>query len=305
MNLNNFSSETSVHNSYLSVSTILNSLDAIVYVADIETHEMIFMNKLAIENFGNHKGAPCYSILQKGQDKPCDFCTNHLLVNDNNEPEKVHVWEFQNTINNNWYECRDQAIRWIDGRLVRMEIAIDITNRKKMETNLKLAKQKAENLASIDHLTQVRNRRSFFTDAKKMINSNEGFTSFIMIDVDYFKKINDTYGHIIGDKVLKSITVLIEKNIRKEDIFGRLGGEEFAILLPNIDLEIALKIADSLRKKIYEHNITIDDIIINVSCSFGVATLNEADIDEIYSNADNALYAAKNNGRNRVETYTI
>ena len=188
MNLNNFSSETSFHNSYLSISTILNSLDAVVYVADIETHEMLFMNKLAIETFGEHDGAPCYSILQKGQDKPCSFCTNHLLINGKNEAEKVHVWEFQNTITKDWYECRDQAIRWIDGRLVRMEIAIDITDRKKMETNLKLAKQNAEKLASIDDLTQIRNRRSFFLDSKKAIDSNDGFTSLIMLDIDYFKK---------------------------------------------------------------------------------------------------------------------
>lgn len=299
--MNNFSKDDTFNNAYLSISTILNSLDAAVYVADLQTHEMIFMNQSAIEHCGENNGAPCYTILQKDQDKPCNFCTNHLLVDEAGKPTGVHVWQFQNTINNNWYECRDQAIRWIDGRLVRMEIAIDITHRRELELGIELAKEAAEKLANIDDLTQTRNRRSFFEKSKYLIKESTGFTSLIMIDVDYFKSINDTYGHVIGDIVLKKLSELIKKNIRKEDIFGRVGGEEFALTIPNVDLSTGPRIAEELRKKINKYEINIDNKVLKISCSFGVVTLKDTTIDEMYKYADEALYKAKNGGRNRVE----
>lgn len=91
--MNNFSQDCcSDSTTLLSITTILNSLDAAVYVADLDTHEMIFMNKFAMENWGENTGAPCYSILQKEQDKPCEFCTNHLLVDEAGEPTGVYVW---------------------------------------------------------------------------------------------------------------------------------------------------------------------------------------------------------------------
>lgn len=302
--MNNFSRQYTPDNSYLSISTILNSLDAAVYVADMQTHEMIFMNRFAIENWGEPNGAPCYSIMQKGQKKPCSFCTNHLLVDKYGEPRSVHVWEFQNTVNNNWYECRDQAIRWIDGRLVRMEIAVDITQRKDMEQALKIAKEDAEKLACTDELTQIRNRRAIFEDADRMINESDIDISLIMMDIDYFKQINDTYGHCMGDRVLREVALLVEKNIRKEDVFGRVGGEEFALVVPNVDLYEVHRIAEDLRQKIYENKIVIGELTIEITCSFGVVSLDNSTFDKMYECADNALYSAKSNGRNRVEIYS-
>ncbi len=302
--MNNFLNNNSIESAYLSVSTILNSLDAAVYVADLETYEMIFMNKYAVENWGEHHGAPCYSILQKGQDKPCEFCTNHLLVDEAGEPTGVYVWQFQNTINKRWYECRDQAIPWVDGRLVRMEIAIDITDRREMELGLKSAKEDAEKRANIDDLTQVRNRRSFFEDSERMIRESKGLISLIMLDIDYFKQINDTYGHTVGDTVLEKVAKLIEDNIRKEDIFGRVGGEEFALLVPLADMKTAHAIAENLRQKIDKYELSVGSKLLNITCSFGVASGVEENIDKVYANADSALYMAKNNGRNRVELYT-
>lgn len=302
--MNGFLNNNSIENAYLSVSTILNSLDAAVYVADLETYEMIFMNKYAIENWGEHNGAPCYTILQKGQDKPCEFCTNNLLVDEAGKPTGVYVWQFQNTINKRWYECRDQAIPWIDGRLVRMEIAIDITDRREMELGLKSAKEDAEKLANIDDLTQVRNRRSFFEESERVLRESKGLISLIMLDIDYFKQINDTYGHIVGDSVLEEVAKLIEENIRKEDIFGRVGGEEFALLVPLADIKTAHAIAENLRQKIDKYELPVGNKLLNITCSFGVASGEQENIDKVYANADSALYLAKNNGRNRVEVYS-
>lgn len=113
--------------------TLVDSLDAIVYVADMETYEILFVNKLGERVCPDSVGKICWQTLQSGQSGPCDFCTNKKLLDQDGNPTGVHTWEFQNTIDKRWYECRDQAIRWTDGRMVRMEIATDITLRKEAE----------------------------------------------------------------------------------------------------------------------------------------------------------------------------
>jgi len=128
---------------YRSVATVLDSLDALVYVADMQTYELLFFNHFGREIWGDPAGRTCWKVLQSGQTGPCTFCTNDRLLNDQGQPAGVHVWEFQNTVNQRWYQCRDEAIRWIDGRLVRMEIATDITERKAAEDTIQAAKEAA------------------------------------------------------------------------------------------------------------------------------------------------------------------
>lgn len=115
------------------LSVILDGINALIYVADMETYEILFVNKFGREIWGEIIGKTCWKVLQCGQSGPCSFCTNDRLLNAAGEPTGVYLWEFQNTITGNWYDCRDQAIRWSDGRLVRMEIATDITARKEGE----------------------------------------------------------------------------------------------------------------------------------------------------------------------------
>ncbi|HWQ67848.1 MAG TPA: PAS domain S-box protein [Methanospirillum sp.] len=115
---------------------ILDSIDALIYVADMETYDLLYINKRGRGLFGSITGKKCYQTIQKNQAGPCPFCTNHLL-NDESGPTGVYQWEFQNTQNNRWYDCRDRAIRWSDGRLVRLEIAIDVTEYKQMEDELR------------------------------------------------------------------------------------------------------------------------------------------------------------------------
>jgi PAS domain S-box-containing protein len=118
--------------------SVLESLDAVVYVADMETHEILFANKYIRDIFGDVDGKVCWQTLQADQSYPCNFCTNDKLVSPDGEPTGVYAWEFQNTVNGRWYDIRDRAIRWVDGRLVRLEIAVDVTERKKVETDLKV-----------------------------------------------------------------------------------------------------------------------------------------------------------------------
>ena len=146
----------------LSIATILDSIDALVYVADMDTYELIFINKYGRDIWGDIQGKICWQTLQGGRDGPCEFCTNDRLIDKDGKPTGVHVWEFQNTVNKCWYQCRDEAVPWIDGRLVRMETATDITERKLIEEQLETAKIRAEDLARRDELTGLSNRREFF-----------------------------------------------------------------------------------------------------------------------------------------------
>ena len=124
------------------LTAVLDSIDALVYVADFNSYEVLFLNKYGRKKWGNITGKRCWETLQEGQVGPCEFCTNDRLLSGTGVPTGVYRWEFQNTKNGEWYDCRDQAIRWIDGRLVRLEIATDITGRKRFREKLRESEEK-------------------------------------------------------------------------------------------------------------------------------------------------------------------
>jgi PAS domain S-box-containing protein len=115
---------------------VMDSLDAFVYVADPNSHEILFINEYGRKLFGDITGSICWQSLQSGQDGPCSFCTNKYLLDENGNIGDVYTWEFQNTVNDRWYYIQDRAITWVDNRIVRLEIATDITERKKTEAKL-------------------------------------------------------------------------------------------------------------------------------------------------------------------------
>ncbi|MDP2104418.1 MAG: response regulator [Desulfobulbaceae bacterium] len=119
------------------MTSVMDSLNALIYVADMSTYEILFINKYGRDIWGNIEGQICWQSLQSGQDGPCAFCSNERLLDENGFPTGVYVWEFQNTKTGRWYDCRDQAIRWNDGRMVRIEIATDITERKLSEEQIR------------------------------------------------------------------------------------------------------------------------------------------------------------------------
>ncbi len=165
--------------------------------------------------------------------------------------------------------------------------------------------------ATLDALTGLNNRHMFHQRLKEATsNAKRQKTELccIMTDIDFFKKVNDTYGHAVGDLVLKTVAKTIKKGLREYDIPSRYGGEEFAILLPNTTLDEASMVAERLRKQVEKKKINIEDYNIDgvseisVSISLGVSRYDEKtmkDSEDLYKKADTGLYQAKESGRNR------
>lgn len=129
--------EEALRESHKRLTTILDGLNAVVYVADMRTYEILYTNKYLQDLCGDTTGKICWETFQVSQLNPCNFCTNHKLLDANGNPAGIYSWEFQNTVDGRWYAISDRAIRWVDGRIVRLEIATDISMRKQTEEALK------------------------------------------------------------------------------------------------------------------------------------------------------------------------
>lgn len=199
----------------------------------------------------------------------------------------------------------------MEGKLNDKEVDYIVQLTNQVATTINRANVYAEILkhATLDALTGFYNKRQLNERIKQELsNSQRQKTplSVIMTDIDFFKSVNDTYGHAIGDAVLKSVSDVIRLQLREYDIAGRYGGEEFTIILPNTDEKSALMVAERLRKAVEKTNIDISKISpehkkINVTISLGVHQLQKDDTAEtLIISADKALYKAKMDGRNRV-----
>ncbi len=159
-------------------------------------------------------------------------------------------------------------------------------------------------LATRDSLTHIFNRRTFNDLAHRELARAERYnhyTSLLILDIDHFKQVNDTYGHPIGDEALIHLVQIIKKSVRMQDLYGRYGGEEFIILLAETPLSEAFEIAERLREKIENSSLHIQNHIIKMTVSIGIATARGEDkptLEDLISGADEAMYAAKKAGRN-------
>jgi diguanylate cyclase (GGDEF)-like protein/PAS domain S-box-containing protein len=171
------------------------------------------------------------------------------------------------------------------------------------------AHEELERRAYTDDLTGLANRRYFLEQAESELTRTLRYDrelSILMIDLDHFKLVNDTYGHKVGDLVLQRLSELCRATLRDVDIVGRIGGEEFAVLLPETGSEQAMEAAERLRAALAAAHVTLNGgLPLRSTASFGVTTLREKDtnIDTLLNQADQALYRAKNEGRNRVCRY--
>lgn len=171
-------------------------------------------------------------------------------------------------------------------------------------TELHALKEELQRQARADSLTGIANRRSFYESAEQEFARSRlqgQALSLITIDIDFFKRINDTLGHPMGDRVLQEFVACCQDALRTDGLLARTGGEEFCILLPGADLEAARHIAERIREQTQERRIEVPPQELRISASFGVAGLCDTDerFETLYSRADLALYAAKQQGRNR------
>src|SRR5579871_5586471 len=151
---------------------------------------------------------------------------------------------------------------------------------------------------TVDGLTQVFNRRYFNEALEREFNRSKRYTralSLIMFDIDHFKRVNDTHGHLAGDNLLRLIASAVRPRLRREDIFARTGGEEFGILLPEIAVEGARTTADKVRRIVQGTPLVVEKATIPCTVSLGVAMLGPADNtpEDLYKRADERLYEAK------------
>ncbi len=178
--------------------------------------------------------------------------------------------------------------------------------RKRYQDELRANYQKSMSMAMTDSLTGLFNRRYAMTHLEAHLERSRAQpVSLMMLDIDHFKSINDTYGHPVGDEVLVELSARIGRYVRGIDLAARLGGEEFVVVLPETDEEFAAHVAERLRRNIADEpfSIAVDPSKLDVTCSIGVAQSVEGDTpDDLLKRADDALYAAKRQGRDRVIT---
>ena len=173
-------------------------------------------------------------------------------------------------------------------------------------TQVKQLLQQLEDLATLDGLTNVYNRRHFNELATREVYRLQrygGALTLIVLDLDHFKRVNDTHGHLAGDAALRTVAQTCRGVLRQSDILGRFGGEEFVILLPETDRTAAAALAQKLRTALEQQRIQYEDRSFVVTASFGVAgvtTSTDASLEELFRSADQAVYEAKETGRNRV-----
>ena len=186
-----------------------------------------------------------------------------------------------------------------------IELLLMFAQHAAMSIRTVLLLEKAQHQAQTDSLTGLYNHRRFFEIAKLEIRRSakeQRSLCAMMFDIDFFKQVNDTFGHSTGDQVLTSIAALCRQIFRESDIVGRYGGEEFAILLPETDLETAKEAAERVRIGVEEMRFATDKGAFSISISAGIASLSPCcpTLGELLRRADEALYEAKHNGRNKI-----
>ncbi len=176
-------------------------------------------------------------------------------------------------------------------------------------------KQRYAKLSVIDELTTLYNRRFFFPESRALVSRAQRYHqpfSLLLLDIDHFKTINDSYGHVVGDQVLREVAAVLRGELREGDVLARFGGEEFIIALPNSDLDGARQLSERIREQVKLQRWSEQGREFGVSVCIGVAELNgewecygdsEATLDRLVSEADQALYFGKQNGRDQCCVY--
>jgi diguanylate cyclase (GGDEF)-like protein len=279
-----------------------------IYLVDVATLKIVSVNKTMQAETSAKEGDTCHWAIYR-QEEPCIFCKIKMLTQAAGPGSTSTVFEHFNDRDECWYQIHETLLTWHDGRSVKHSIAVDIAKQKDVQNELSeayallaLKNIEVERVSITDSLTGLFNRRRLDQAFEHEISRAFRYTvpiAVIIGDVDFFKAVNDTHGHQVGDQVLQKVADILRNGVRTVDTVGRWGGEEFLIICPDTDFEGAHALAEKLRA-------TIDDADfpagLHITSSFGVAEYRTGeDARELVSRADAALYRAKVGGRNRVE----
>ncbi len=274
---------------------------------DVPTNRVTF-NPLKITTLG-------FQMSDIEQPVPYNFFTTRLHPDDYQRTMdcmiehlagRTHVYEVEYRIqakdgSYKWYYDRGSIIKRDDNgkALLLAGIVFDITDRKIKESQLLSENENLKDLVEIDELTQIANRRSILTHLQSQIHqsqSNGMPTTVLLLDIDNFKGINDQYGHLFGDRILHTVAQVIARNLREDDRVGRYGGEEFLVVLSQVDLDIAHRIAERIRGAI--ESTSVDDV--HVTISGGIYQRLGTSSTDLIQYADVNLYEAKKRGKNQI-----
>lgn len=303
---------------FITIDILSNSSLFAVYIVDLETFEVIFTNQSMEFIMADKNTTNCWESIY-AQNAPCQWCKVHeLSAKKSNESI---VSEHFNEVANKWYQIQEKILVTEKNKRILVSFALDISMQKEAQSQLinahvqlshqtkalKAAKEELRNQANHDYLTGLYNRRYFqqiSRDLIKLAKRETSNLSIIMLDIDKFKMVNDTYGHGAGDQVLKHLAKTLTEHIRNSDILARIGGEEFAVLLLNANQEGAAVIAEKLREAVASQTVSINNgTSISFTISLGVSSVdieNDDNIDTALNCSDTALYKAKTSGRNQV-----
>ncbi len=285
------------------LNAILDNVDAHIYIKDTKRYYK-YVNRRVAALFGK----PPESIIGKRDldvmpaKLAAKLWKNDKLVFESNKKIIINETLLDEKNNLHHYLSTKIPYNMKGGAKAVLGFSTDVTE-------LYQLKEKFEQLANVDELTQLYNRRYFFENANKEFNRAKRYQqalSVISIDVDHFKAINDQYGHPVGDQVLREIAKVINPTIRDHDIFARIGGEEFSILLPNTTKQESQNTAERIRLLFDEKPISLDNNLtlpIKISLGISVRKSSDSSFQDLYARSDIALYKAKDCGRNHV--YTI
>ncbi|MCK9337626.1 MAG: GGDEF domain-containing protein [Arcobacteraceae bacterium] len=299
---------------------LLDVIPFATYAVDINTYEVVYANKMMYEKMYAPREKFCWKKVF-GQEEVCSWCTIHQLKQRSKlyKSEKL-ITNFFDESTDKWLQAYDELVKWPDGRDVKYTICVDISEQKEIQASmikahtklaiqtkkLQIANEKLEFLATKDYLTGINNRGNFFTLCKDIWDVDFGDNKLVlyavMLDIDNFKVLNDSYGHKVGDIALKEFVNAVLLHLDEDDIFGRLGGEEFAIVTTSDDERNVINKLEKIRQNV-ENLVIINngkEIKFTVSIGFSQKVDNE-NIDLALEKADKMLYEAKASGRNKLK----